>query len=73
MTEIKDERALPEAERYRRAAEDALGQLDWVIGYTHAIRKTSISKALASNRTYIRRNVLGKAEEPLPTQQTSER
>ena len=31
-----------ETERYRRAAEDALQQLDWAIGYLHGIRKTGI-------------------------------
>jgi hypothetical protein len=61
-----------EADRYRRAAEDALQQLDWAIGYLHGIRKTDISKALAKNRTYIRRRLLGEAEEALPTEQTSE-
>jgi hypothetical protein len=62
-----------EADRYRRAADDALQQLDWAIGYLHGIRKTGISKALAQNRTYIRRQLLGEAEEPLPTQKTSEK
>ena len=61
-----------EAERYRRAAEDALQQLDWTIGYLHGIRKTQISKALARNRSYIRTELLGRAEEALPTQQTDE-
>ena len=61
-----------DAERYRRAAEDALQQLDWTIGYLHGIRKTEISKALAQNRSYIRRNLMGEAEEPLPAQQTDE-
>lgn len=61
-----------EADRYRQAAEDALQQLDWTIGYLHGIRKTDISKVLAKNRSYIRRNLMGEAEEPLPAQQTSE-
>jgi hypothetical protein len=61
-----------EADRYRRAAEDALQQLDWAIGYLHGIRKTDISKALAKNRSYIRRNLMGEADEPLPAQQTDE-
>jgi hypothetical protein len=61
-----------EADRYRRAAEDALQQLDWAIGYLHGIRKTEISKALARNRSYIRRKLMGEAEEPMPAQQTGE-
>jgi hypothetical protein len=61
-----------ETDRYRRAAEDALQQLDWTIGYLHGIRKTEISKALAKNRSYIRKQLMGEAEEPLPAQQTGE-
>jgi hypothetical protein len=61
-----------ETDRYRQAAEDALQQLDWTIGYLHGIRKTDISKALAKNRSYIRRSLMGQAEEPLPDQQTDE-
>ena len=61
-----------EADRYRQAAEDALQQLDWTIGYLHGIKKTEISKALAKNRSYIRRNLMGQAEEPMPAQQTDE-
>jgi hypothetical protein len=61
-----------EADRYRRAAEDALQQLDWAIGYLHGIRKTDISKALAKNRSLIRSQLMGQPEEPLPTQQTDQ-
>lgn len=61
-----------ETDRYRRAAEDALQQLDWAIGYLHGIRKTEISKALAKNRSYIRRSLMGEPDEPLPDQQTDE-
>jgi hypothetical protein len=61
-----------DAERYRRAAEDALQQLDWAIGYLHGIRKTGISKALAKNRSHIRTRLLGESEQPLPDQQTNE-
>jgi hypothetical protein len=61
-----------EADLYRQAAEDALQQLDWAIGYLHGIRKTDISRALARNRSFIRRRLMGVEEEPMPTQQTSE-
>ena len=61
-----------EAERYRQAAEDALGQLDWCIGYLHGIRKQQISAALAKNRAYIRRQLMHEAEEPVPSQVTRE-
>ena len=61
-----------EADRYRKAAEDALQQLDWAIGYLHGIRKVEISRALAKNRSYIRRQLMGEPEEPLPSQKTDE-
>jgi hypothetical protein len=61
-----------ETDRYRQAAEDALQQLDWAIGYLHGIRKVEISRALAKNRSFIRRRLMGQSEEPLPDEQTSE-
>jgi hypothetical protein len=61
-----------ELERYRQAAEDALQQLDWCIGYLHGIRKLDVSRALAKNRSYIRSQLLKRPEEPLPAQQTDE-
>jgi hypothetical protein len=60
-----------EADRYRQAADDALEQLDWAIGYLHGIRKVAISRALARNRTVIRQR-LHVEEQPLPAQQTTE-
>jgi hypothetical protein len=59
-------------ERYRRAAEDALQQLDWCIGYLHGLGKLEISRALAKNRSYIRTQLLQEAEQPTPSQQTQE-
>jgi len=61
-----------EMERYRQAAEDALQQLDWCIGYLHGIRKLDVSRALAKNRSYIRSRLLKREEEPLPAQQTEQ-
>jgi hypothetical protein len=61
-----------EVERYRQAAEDALQQLDWCIGYLHGIRKLDVSRALARNRSYIRKQLLQRQEEPLPAQQTEQ-
>jgi hypothetical protein len=61
-----------EADRYRRAAEDALQQLDWTIGYLHGIHKTQISKALAQNRSFIRQQLMEEPDEGLPVQQTEE-
>jgi hypothetical protein len=64
------DRKQEEADRYRQAAEDALQQLDWAIGYLHGIHKVDISRALARNRSYIRRQLMQREEEALPTQQT---
>jgi hypothetical protein len=58
-----------EVERYRRASEDALEQLDWCIGYLHGSGKKAVSRSLARNRSYIRTNLLRRAEEPVPSQQ----
>lgn len=56
-----------ELERYRQAANDALEQLDWCIGYLHGIRKTAIAGVLARNRQFIRQHLLHVATEPTPT------
>ena len=61
-----------ELERYRQAAEDALQQLDWCIGYLHGIRKVQISRALAKNRSHIRSELLRRSEQPAPAQRTDE-
>ena len=46
-----------ERERYRLAAEETLHQLDWCIDYLHRMRKPALAKALARNRTEIRRRM----------------
>ena len=61
-----------ETERYRQAAEDALQQLDWCIGYLHGIHKTKISAQLARNRTFIKRNLMKHVVEPVPSEVTSQ-
>ena len=61
-----------EIERLRRAAEDALQQLDWCIGYLHGIRKVDISRALARNRSYIRTQLMKEPEQPMPAEETDE-
>jgi hypothetical protein len=61
-----------EVERYRRAAEDALQQLDWCIGYLHGIRKVDISRALARNRGVIRTQLMDVPEQPMPAEETDE-
>ena len=59
-----------EVERYRRASEDALQQLDWCIGYFHGCGKTGIARGLANNRAHIRQHLLKRSEQPVPTQKT---
>jgi hypothetical protein len=64
------DRKQEEADRFRKAAEDALQQLDWAIGYLHGIRKVEVSRALAKNRSFIRRELMGRSEQPVPTERT---
>ena len=72
----KDDQALArddsEAMRYRRAAEEALQQLDWCIGYLHGIRKSQLSTRLAQNREFIKRNLMKEPTAPTPTATTNE-
>lgn len=44
---------LTDADRYRKAADLVIEQLDWVIDYFHQIRKHEIAKALRKNRMSI--------------------
>jgi hypothetical protein len=46
-----------ETERYRRAAEETLDQLDWCVSYLYRIRKPQIAKAIERNRSAIRRRM----------------
>jgi hypothetical protein len=64
--------ASDESERYRQAANDALEQLDWCIGYLHGIHKTKISSQLAKNRAHIKRNLMRDAASPVPSEVTAE-
>jgi hypothetical protein len=61
-----------ETDRYRQAAQDALEQLDWCIGYLHGIHKTKISSQLAKNRAHIKRNLMRDSSEPVPSEVTAE-
>ena len=68
MVDDSDYRGLhKKADRYRQAAQDALEQLDWCIGYLHGSRKGSIAAALGRNRAHIRKSLLHEPEEPTPT------
>jgi hypothetical protein len=72
MANDNGDRRDDELGRYRQAAEDALQQLDWCIGYLHGIKKTEISRALARNRAHIRTQLLRRSEQPMPAQETDE-
>jgi hypothetical protein len=63
---VADQHDPDELERYRRAAEDALQQLDWAIGFLHGIRKNAEAKVLARNRQTIRQHLLHREDEPVP-------
>jgi hypothetical protein len=52
-----DDARSEEAARYRLAAEEAVGQLDWVVNYLYRIRKDSIARVLDKNRSVIRRDL----------------
>jgi hypothetical protein len=42
-----------DVERYREAANSALGQLEWLVSYFHRIRKPGIAASLDENRKTI--------------------
>ena len=61
-----------ELERYKRAMNDALQQLDWAIGYLQGINKPKVAGALAQNRQYIQTQIAGEKDEAdLPSQEGS--
>lgn len=49
-------------ERYKRAMDDALQQLDWVIGYLQGIHKQHIAKTLSHNRQHIATQIAGEKD-----------
>jgi hypothetical protein len=69
---MPDDSSSDELRRNRRAAEDALQQLDWCIGYLHGLGKTKLSRVLSQNRSTIRSDLMNIAPEPLPSSQTEE-
>lgn len=60
-----------EVDRYRRASEDALQQLNWCIGYLHGCGKKSLARGLATNRSHIRKHLLHRSKQPVPTETSS--
>ena len=58
--------------RYRRVVADALEQLDWCIGYLHAIGRTKVASVLAQNRSVLRSQIIRRPAEPLPSERRSD-
>jgi len=59
-------RLMNEVDRYRTAAEDALQQLDWCIGYFAGAHKGQIARELSANRVQIRRELMRRAALTVP-------
>lgn len=64
------ERLMKEVDRYRTAAEDALQQLDWCIGFFAGNHKPQVARALNGNQMHIRRRFLRRASHPVPATDT---
>ena len=52
-SEDEDRELDRESERYRKAAVEALGQLEWCIEYLYEQHRTEIARTLSRNRTRI--------------------
>jgi hypothetical protein len=52
-TDKHDHETDREIERYRQAAIDTLGQLEWCVDYLYELRKANIARAIARNRQRI--------------------
>jgi hypothetical protein len=52
-SEDEDRELERERERYRRAAIEALGQLEWCIEYLYGQRRAEIARTLSRNRSRI--------------------
>ena len=55
-----------------QAAEDALQQLDWAIGYLHGIRKLEVSQRAREEPHIHPQELMGRSEQPVPSEKTSE-
>jgi hypothetical protein len=64
--EMEVARLMREVDRYRTAAEDALQQLDWCIGYFAGAHKGQIARELGANRVQIRRDFMRRGSQNVP-------
>jgi hypothetical protein len=73
IAELEQEvaRLMKEVDRYRTAAEDALQQLDWCIGYFSGAHKSQVARALSANRGHIRRQLMRRSDQALPVPSNS--
>lgn len=65
--ELQKAHLVEEVERYRRAAEASLQQLDWCIDYFSSNKNRRIAQALSANRANIRRRYLERAGQAAPS------
>ena len=73
VTELEREvdHLMEEVERYRSAAEDAIQQLDWCIGYFAGSHKGALARSLSANRSHIRTKYLRRDEQSTPSSKPS--
>jgi len=73
VTELEREvdHLMEEVERYRSAAEDAMQQLDWCIGYFAGSKKGEVAHALSANRSHIRTQYLRRDEQSTPSSKST--
>ena len=73
VTELEREvdHLMEEVERYRSAAEDAIQQLDWCIGYFAGSHKGALARSLSANRSHIRTKYLRREEQSTPSSKSS--
>ena len=64
--ELEVTRLMEEVDRYRKAADAALAQVDWCIGYFTGKRQGGIAQSLTQSRAEIPTRVPGRADQPLP-------
>ena len=62
---------MDEVERYRSAAEDALQQLDWCIGYFAGSHKGALAHSLSANRSHIRTKYLRRESQSTPSSKST--
>jgi len=62
---------MKDVQRSRSAAEDALQQVGWWIGYMAGCQKGRVAKVLSANRSQIRRQYLRRDGQAPPTREAA--